>query len=174
MSKLRPELTYAPRVALPFVLSPYLRPLKVAGREGFILDDGVTGWIELDAPMQSVVRALWEGEEAGAAQRGLAAASARHGHEVVTGAIDRLKERRVVFDNMAACDEALDAVVDAASPARVPFVDQIELTNICPFRCQFCPRGVEDRAFNHWSPPSTPLWENGAGLCVAGLESGAR
>ena len=132
-------------MALPFVLSPYLRPLKVAEREGFILDDGVTGWIELDSPMQAVVRALWDGEEGGAAQRGLAAASAEHGHDVVTGAIDRLKERRVVFDTMAACDEALDSVVDAASPARVPFVDQIELTNICPFRCQFCPRGVEGK-----------------------------
>ena len=36
-------------MALPFVLSPYLRPIKAADREGFVLDDGVSGWIELDA-----------------------------------------------------------------------------------------------------------------------------
>ena len=50
-------------MALPFVLSPYLLPLKTSEREGFVLDDGVTGRIELDAPMQSVVRALWDGSE---------------------------------------------------------------------------------------------------------------
>jgi radical SAM protein with 4Fe4S-binding SPASM domain len=132
-------------VAFPFVLSPYLRPIRVAGREGFVLDDGVTGWIELDAPMQAVVRALWNGDEGGAAQRRLAEASAEHGHDGIKAAVDALRDKRVLFESLAACDEALDAVVDAATPASVPFIDQIELTNICPFRCQFCPRGVEGK-----------------------------
>jgi radical SAM protein with 4Fe4S-binding SPASM domain len=129
-------------VHLPFVLSPYLRPLKTPDREGFVLDDGITGWIELDAPMQAVVRALWDGNAGGQAERGLVAAAVQHGHEALSGAVDRLRARGVLHDSEAACDAALDAAVDAGLPARVPFVDQIELTNICPFRCQFCPRGV--------------------------------
>lgn len=130
-------------MAFAFTLSPYLRPIKVQGREGFVLDDGVTGWIELDATMQDVVRALWD---AGArADVELVALATRHGHEALTAAIDGLRERRVLFESREACDAALDAAVEAAAPARVPFVDQIELTNICPFKCQFCPRGVEGK-----------------------------
>lgn len=126
----------------PFVLSPYLRPLKTADREGFVLDDGVTGWIELDLPMQDVVRALWDPRTS---ERGLVEAAARHGHDALTAAVDRLRERRVLFEDAAACETSLDAMLLAGQPARVPFVDQIELTNICPFRCQFCPRGVEGK-----------------------------
>lgn len=131
-------------MAFPFVLSPYLRPIKVEGRDGFVLDDGVTGFIELDGAMQEIVRALWPGGAAGG-EAALGVLAARVGHAEVTAAIDRLRERRVLFDSREACDASLDAIVDAAAPARVPFVDQIELTNICPFKCQFCPRGVEGK-----------------------------
>lgn len=122
---------------LPFVISPYLRPLKTA--HGLVLDDGVTGHIELDASMEAVVRALWDPARADAL---LAMAAAEHGHETLTAAVDRLRERRVLFDSAADCDAHLDDALAAGIPAKVPFVDQIELTNICPFRCQFCPRGV--------------------------------
>lgn len=127
---------------LPYVLSPYLRPLAIEGREGFVLDDGVTGWIELDAPMQAVVRAIWNSD--GAEPR-LMQAAAQHGHEALTAAVDRLREKRVLFDDPGSCESALDAIVEGGLPQKVPFVDQIELTNICPFRCQFCPRGVEGK-----------------------------
>jgi MoaA/NifB/PqqE/SkfB family radical SAM enzyme len=111
------------------VLSPFLRPIRREGREGFVLDDGVSGWIELDAAEEDVVRAMWSGgESVGDA-------------EVVA----RLRDKRVVFDSHEDAEEALDRAVLASSPARVPFVDQIELTNVCPFRCQFCPRGVEGK-----------------------------
>jgi radical SAM protein with 4Fe4S-binding SPASM domain len=125
---------------LPFTLSPYLRPIREG--EGFVLDDGVTGFIHLDAPMQAVVRALWDVDSA---ERAFEALDASLGREATLGAVARLRAAHVLFDDRPACDEALDATLDAKVPARVPFVDQIELTNICPFKCQFCPRGVDGR-----------------------------
>lgn len=127
---------------LPFVLSPYLRPIKTPG--GFLLDDGVTGFIELDAIMQDVVRACWDATRADAM---LAMAAGRHGNDALNAAIDRLRDARVLFDRQreADCDAHLDDALAAGVPARVPFVDQVELTNICPFKCPFCPRGVEGK-----------------------------
>ncbi|HEY8078471.1 MAG TPA: radical SAM/SPASM domain-containing protein [Labilithrix sp.] len=127
---------------IPFVVSPYLRPIREEGKDGFVLDDGVTGWIELDVVMQDVVRALWEPS---AASRGMLALAGKHGNDAVSAAVAKLRDKRVVFDSREAAEQALDAAVRASSPARVPFVDQIELTNVCPFRCQFCPRGVEGK-----------------------------
>ena len=146
-------------MAIPFVLSPYLRPIKVADREGFVLDDGITGWIELDVPMQAVVRALWARQDGVPVELGLVEAAAQHGQEALAVAIERLREHRVIFDDVAACDTALDTIVDATSPVRVPFVDQIELTNICPFRCQFCPRGVEGKMKRPTGMMSFELYE---------------
>lgn len=122
---------------LPFSLSPYLRPLRTG--EGFALDDGVTGAITIDPVMQDVVRALWD---PASAERRLMMLAGTHGHERLDAAIDGLRQKRVLFDDRDACDASLDAALEGARPKRVPFVDQIELTNICPFRCQFCPRGV--------------------------------
>jgi len=126
----------------PFVLSPYLRSIKPPDAEradAFLVDDGVTGWIELDDPMQAVVRALWTPERA---QAELAVAATRFGPQELTAAVDRLKDKRVLFRDQRAVDESLDGILTAGIPTPVPFVDQIELTNVCPFRCQFCPRGV--------------------------------
>ena len=54
-------------------------------------------------------------------------AAVKLGHDVVNAAVDRLKEKRVVFETRDACEESLDAIVHAGSPERVPFIDQIEL-----------------------------------------------
>jgi hypothetical protein len=72
---------------LPFVLSPYLRPIKppsAASPEAFLVDDGVTGWIELDEPMQAVVRAMWTPERSEAE---LTMAASRFGPDVVAAAV---------------------------------------------------------------------------------------
>lgn len=125
-------------MALPFVLSPYLRPfLDDAGQR--LYDNGVTGRVERLRPLEeAVVRALWEEPTAEAA---LAELCASHSRGAVRDALLQLYEKAVVFADQDSCDQLLGHLRDARLP-KVPFVDQIELTNRCPMRCRFCPRGV--------------------------------
>lgn len=128
-------------MALPFVLSSYLRPfLDEAGQ--LLYDNGVTGRTErLDALEAAIVRALWE--EA-AAESALTELVAQHSQRPVRDALMRLYERALVFDSHASCHALFAHLRDAHCP-QVPFLDQIELTNRCPMRCRFCPRGVPER-----------------------------
>lgn len=124
---------------LPFVLSPYLRPVVDDGVVRF--DNGVTGALEsVSAVEADVIRALWEPL---VAQMKLARLRSKHG-PALGEAIEALRARHMVFDDVRQCDAFFDAVLDQNVPA-VPFVDQIELTNLCPMRCAFCPRGVPGR-----------------------------
>ena len=43
----------------------------------------------------------------------------------------------------------------------MPFVDQIELTNRCPMRCGFCPRGVPGRMQRPLGFMDVALFERG-------------
>lgn len=131
-------LSSAPPVPLPFVISRYLRPF-LDGQGERVLDNGVTGQRERLSPLELlIVEALWDD---GAAPERLSAVVAAHGQAAVQPAILSLYERAVIFESHAAADALLDQLLDARCPS-VPFLDQIELTNRCPMRCGFCPRGV--------------------------------
>lgn len=144
-------------MALPFVLSPYLRPLRQgdapvqstapAAHEAHsaavaLIDNGVTGRVErLDPLCAQVLRALWREDEAEAALRALGQV---HGLPAIEAALADLWDRAMLFESRAACDALYDQVL-AAGLQPVPFIDQVELTNRCPMRCGFCPRGVPGR-----------------------------
>jgi radical SAM protein with 4Fe4S-binding SPASM domain len=118
-------------------VSPYLRPFRDG--EATVYDNGLTGTVErLDPLEDAVLRALWGARDAGPPLQALGAA---HGEAALVAAIDGLAQRMMVFRDRAQCDQAFDALLDAGLP-EVPFLDQVELTNRCPFRCAFCPRGV--------------------------------
>jgi radical SAM protein with 4Fe4S-binding SPASM domain len=123
-------------VSFPLVLSPYLRAIKAP--TGFFVDDALRGRRDLDLPMQAVVRALWNPK---VAPREMARAEGAHGRGAILGAVERLRRLHLVFADQSACDLFVDGLLESQL-ASVPFLDQIELTNICPFRCPFCPRGV--------------------------------
>lgn len=125
---------------LPFVLSPYLRPVRVDG--GLAFDNGIAARIEkVDPVAERLVRALWNPARAEAEVESLAA---EVGVEAVTNAVEQLWNRAMLFDSPEACEAALDDAWEAGVPT-VPFVDQVELTNACPMRCGFCPRGIPGR-----------------------------
>jgi radical SAM protein with 4Fe4S-binding SPASM domain len=125
-------------VALPFVLSSYLRPFTDATGQR-LYDNGITGRVEHLPPLQeAVVRALWDQSTAEAALTELLQS---HPRSAVRDALMQLYERALVFDSHASCHKLFYHFRDARLP-RVPFVDQVELTNRCPMRCRFCPRGV--------------------------------
>ncbi len=129
-------LLSSPAVRLP-VVSPYLRPFLRDGRTVF--DNAVTGAVEeLPPAARDVLAALWDGPTDAAA---LAPAVAAHGDAAVARALGELASSGHVFVDRAQADRALLATLEQRRP-RVPFVDQIELTNRCPMRCGFCPRGV--------------------------------
>ncbi len=118
-------------------LSPYLRPFREG--EATVYDNGLTGAVERLAPLEDeVVRALWDARDAGPLLEALAAA---HGEAALVAAVEALADKMMVFRDRAECELAFDALLDAGMP-EVPFLDQVELTNRCPFRCGFCPRGV--------------------------------
>jgi len=118
-------------------LSPYLRPFRRDGR--VVYDNGITGDVdELDPVEHEIVRALWGARDTAAVLVRLAAA---HGEEALAAGVAGLTGRMMLFGDRAQCDLAFDALLDGSTPP-VPFLDQIELTNRCPFRCGFCPRGI--------------------------------
>lgn len=122
---------------LPFVLSPYLRPVRV--ESGLAFDNGIAARVEqLDPVAERLVRALWNPDHA---ETGVESLAAEVGVEAVTGAVERLWNRAMLFDSRESCEAALDDAWEAGTPT-LPFVDQVELTNACPMRCGFCPRGI--------------------------------
>ncbi len=120
----------------PLQLSPYLRPFRRDDR--LLVDDGLGEVHAPSAPQAAVLRALWPGREDPAA---LAAAAAAHGDAAVSEALVALVDRGLAFADRAECDRHIDRALERGL-APVPFIDQIELTNVCPMRCGFCPRGT--------------------------------
>ncbi|MBI5535265.1 MAG: SPASM domain-containing protein [Deltaproteobacteria bacterium] len=121
------------------VLSPYLRPVVEDGR--LALDHAVAGTVHRLSPLQeSIVRMLWDPS----AMSGLDALVAREGTDAVADALAGLLGDGVLFPDLEQCEAWIDSKLVQGCPS-VPFVDQIELTNTCPMRCQFCPRGVAGR-----------------------------
>jgi MoaA/NifB/PqqE/SkfB family radical SAM enzyme len=127
-------------VTLPY-LSPYLRPFLRDG--ALVVDNGITSRAEQLTPLQErVLGALWDrarGEEALAAL-----IDELDDDEPVLDALAQLGQAAMLFESEAACEAFFDQVLDTTLPA-IPFVDQVEITNICPMKCGFCPRGIEGR-----------------------------
>jgi radical SAM protein with 4Fe4S-binding SPASM domain len=126
-------------LATPY-LNPYLRPIL---RDGVVLfDNGITQALDPLSPLEvEVVRALWWPP---AAPIKLADVCSKRGEEAVLRAIQKLERTLYVFPNAQVCEAVFDKVLDDAL-ASAPFVDQVELTNVCPMRCGFCPRGIPNR-----------------------------
>jgi radical SAM protein with 4Fe4S-binding SPASM domain len=104
-----------------------------------LFDNGVLERVERVTDLQQrVLRALWEPLTAAVGYQRLLTAE---GAAAVREAVDDLRARAMLFDSRADCDAFYDRMQDERCP-RVPFVDQVELTNVCPMRCGFCPRGV--------------------------------
>ena len=57
-------------------------------------------------------------------------------------AVMDLAGRRILVPDRETDEAVLDAALDEGLRP-VPFVDQVELTNHCPMKCGFCPRGIE-------------------------------
>lgn len=130
-------------MALPFVLSRYLRPfVKSEASEQRLYDNGILGRVEVLSPVQeAVVEALWHDEHA---EDQLAQLVCSQPRDVVQAALMDLYDRALVFESHALADAMFQRLRDERCP-EVPFVDQIELTNHCPMRCGFCPRGIPGR-----------------------------
>lgn len=141
-------------MAVSVFLSPYLRSFLLDGQ--LVYDNAVTERREVVEPLlHEVVRSLWGRKDALGA---LAELSAAHGVGAIARAVDELVQRRMVFADREQCDRALDMVLGSRVPA-VPFIDQVELTSHCPFRCQFCPRGVPGRMARPSGFMDIPLFE---------------
>jgi MoaA/NifB/PqqE/SkfB family radical SAM enzyme len=132
-------------MALPFVVSRYLRPYLSKNDDGAmerLYDNGVTGRIErLGELEEAVLASLWHDTTAEAALADLLGA---RGHAPVKSALLELYRRAMIFDSHEGGEALLRKLRDAGCP-EVPLVDQVELTNHCPMRCGFCPRGVPGR-----------------------------
>jgi len=128
-----------PLMSLPVVVSPYLRPFRRDGQ--LVVDDGRGATFNPTPVQLAALRALWPGHEDVAA---LDRAAADHGAAAVQLALAELVDLGALYADAAGAERALDVALEGAMPV-VPFVDQIELTNICPMRCGFCPRGIPGR-----------------------------
>lgn len=126
-------------LAAPY-LNPYLRPVL---RDGMVLfDNGITQALDHLSPLESeVLRALWW---APAAPIKLNDLCGKRGEAAVARALSRLRDALYVFPSAEACEAIFDRVLDDGLPD-TPFIDQVELTNVCPMRCGFCPRGIPER-----------------------------
>jgi len=119
------------------LVSPYLRPMRRG--ESLVFDDGIRGAPCEVGPLEvEVLRALWDDRTAGAAMTDLVA---HRGRDAVVDAIGALVDQQLVFETHDQARAAFRAALEHRL-VEVPFVDQVELTNICPMRCRFCPRGV--------------------------------
>ena len=125
-------------MSFPLALSRYLRPY-LDGEE-LVVDNGVTGRKERLAGLErDVVIALWDRDSAGAK---VARLVETRGQGPVFDTLTQLSNKAMVFPDDEAGELLFDQLLEGSCPSR-PFVDQIELTNHCPMRCRFCPRGTE-------------------------------
>jgi len=130
-------------MALPFVLSRYLRPfLKSEGSRECLYDNGILARVESLTPLQAaLVEALWHDDSAEDRLAELAQTTSR---DELRAALTDLYDRALIFESHAAADALFHRLRAALCP-EIPFVDQIELTSHCPMRCGFCPRGIPGR-----------------------------
>jgi len=124
-------------MTLPFIVSPYLRPTRVG--TSLNVDDPVRGRREeVTTAETELLSALWDRERA---SENLEAVLSVRGEDYVASQLTALGDKGMLFPSDADCENALRHSLESSLP-EVPFVDQVELTNLCPMRCGFCPRGI--------------------------------
>lgn len=118
-------------------VSPFLRPFLDRGQ--LVIDDCAAGRIHALQPLEArLLRALWP---PGASSSQLDAIVEEAGLEPVTGALTGLLDRGLLAESAEHAWMRFRLTLESGCPS-VPFVDQVELTNACPMRCRFCPRGT--------------------------------
>lgn len=123
--------------ALPYILSPYLRPLLDTGI--LYVDDAISGSrTALPGLQEQIVKALWQPLAAPAQLRRLIRT---YGQASVDAAISALIQQNILFNSLESCERHTDHILSINRPS-IPYIDQIELTNPCPMHCTFCPRGI--------------------------------
>lgn len=133
---------------LPF-LSPYLHPMWLSGTDGrqeLWFEHCIGGRRHQLTPDEvRLVSLLWP-RSAGQgtppdAPDGLRALADDIGPVHLSNGLRSLFERGFLFSDPTSCDQVLLSTVESFLMS-VPLVDQIEVTNRCPMRCRFCPRGI--------------------------------
>jgi len=122
----------------PFLASAYLRTYR--NGDQVVLDHAATGSHEPLTPLQcDVLSAYWPPE---ADMEAWERVVAEHGKDPAERAVMDLAGRQWLVPDRRTDESALDAALkEGLRP--LPFVDQVELTNHCPMKCGFCPRGTE-------------------------------
>ncbi len=105
-----------------------------------MFDNGITGRKERLDPIEgSLVTSLWD---RAASEDEIARLVEVEGEEPILEALTRLTNKAIVFPDDESIEMLFDQLLEGSCPS-IPFVDQVELTNHCPMRCRFCPRGIE-------------------------------
>lgn len=121
-----------------FVASRYLRTYQHGDRT--VLDRAAYGRHESLSELElDVLGAYWPPQPD---PNAWARVVATHGQDQAERAAMDLAGRRLLLPDARTDDEVLDASLDEGLQP-VPFVDQVELTNHCPMKCGFCPRGID-------------------------------
>lgn len=119
------------------VVSPFLRPFLDRGR--LVIDDCATGTMHrLRGLEERLLRALWPPQTSPDELDGLVEQA---GFDAVTEAVTSLLERGLLAESVDEARARFRQLLESKCPP-VPFVDQVELTNNCPMRCRYCPRGT--------------------------------
>ncbi len=122
----------------PFLSSSYLRTYRHGDQ--VVIDQAAEGRRQLLTTLElDVLSAYWPPAADEAAWQRIVD---QHGQTRAEQVVMDLAGRRVLVPDAATDEAVLDsALTEGLRPA--PFVDQVELTNHCPMKCGFCPRGVE-------------------------------
>ena len=130
-------------MSVPISVSPFLRPFRREGRLWF--DNPVTGQkITLEPLQEEILRALWTPESPEYADNRLEMLLNEAGIAPFTDGLRQLLQQMMISPHSESFEHALNLSLDSGCPA-APYVEQVELTNTCPMRCRFCPRGVPGR-----------------------------
>jgi len=127
------------------VVSPYLTAVvaldAAPSDSGYAVDTGL-GVVRLEATERAVLRALWPlpGERPDGPVAALGEVAEQVGAPRLAAALHSLHRQGILHANRAQAEASFRSKLEAGLPG-IPFLDHVELTNRCPFRCAFCERG---------------------------------
>lgn len=99
------------------------------------------GSMPLNGPVAAIVKALWDRRDHRPLQQRLAAPGVPEDADYRNFLLDKLTQAHLLL--RPEVDEAAAWVkLQQQELQEKPLVDQVELTNACPFTCIFCPRGL--------------------------------